>query len=168
MLAAQRADDDPIAVDHIRGAARDWFVRDKEKAIQANPRALALLHWIIDKVIGERRARAFLLEQGERSAHALIGALYDARVIHVIKRGIATHDRPGVRFDVYSLDYGCYVELMTTARAPLGLFEAVVEEGGDEEFVEVPVDDYRSIRRAILDLDEFERDYASRVAQRPD
>jgi hypothetical protein len=28
----------------------------------------------------------------------------------------------------------------------------------------VPVDDYRSIRRAILDLDEFEADFDSRLA----
>lgn len=163
MLAAQRADEAAISVDHVRGAARDWYVRDKEKAIQGNPQALALLHWVIDKVIGERRARAFLLEQGERASHPLIGALYDARVIHVIKRGVATHDRPGVRYDVYSLDYGCYVELMTTARAPLGLFEVEVEDG-ELGFVEVPTDDYRSIRRAILELEEFEEDYEARAA----
>jgi hypothetical protein len=162
LVAARRADDDPIGVDHVRGAAREWYVRNKEKSVSANPGAKALLHWIIDKVIGERRARAFLLEQGEAAMHPLIGALYDARVLHIIKRGVSTHDRPGVRFDVYALDYGCYVELMTTANPPLGLFEVEATEGQDT-FVQVPTDDYRSIRRAILDLDEFERDYASRL-----
>jgi hypothetical protein len=161
IMAARRADDDLIGVDHVRGVARDWYLRNKEKAISANAEAQALLHWIIDKVIGERRARAFLLAQGEASAHPLINVLYDARVLHIIKRGVSTHDRPGMRFDVYGLDYGCYVELMTGAKAPLALFEAE-NTNGDEEFVEVPADDYRSIRRAILDLDEFEQDYASR------
>jgi hypothetical protein len=33
------------------------------------------------------------------------------------------------------------------------------------EFVEVPVDDYRSIRRAILDLDGFEAAYAARAGE---
>jgi hypothetical protein len=165
MLAAQRAGDDAISVDNVRGAARDWYARDKEKAVSANPKATALLHWTIDKVIGERRARAFLLQQGERTSHPLIGALYDARVLHVVKKSVATHDRPGVRYDVYGLDYGCYVELVTTAKAPLGLFQAELNDGSDS-FVEVPTDDYRSIRRAILDLDEFEQDFASRLAER--
>ena len=122
----------------------------------ANDEARRLLHWIIDTVIGERRARAFLLEQGEAKSHPLIGSLYDARVLHVAKRGVATHDQPGVRFDVYQLDFGCYVELLTTVRAPEGLFE-VENEAGDTKYVDVPTEDYRSIRRAILDLDEFDR-----------
>jgi hypothetical protein len=163
MLAAQRAGDSSISVDNVRGAARDWYARDKEKAISANPKASALLHWTIDKVIGERHARAFLLRQGEQTAHPLIGALYDERVLHVVKKSVATHDEPGVRYDVYGLDFGCYVELVSTAKAPLGLFEAEIEDGKDE-FVEVPVDDYRSIRRAILDLDAFEADFESRLA----
>jgi hypothetical protein len=37
-----------------------------------------------------------------------------------------------------------------------GLF-AIIDENGREQFVEVPQDDYRSIRRATLDLDAFDR-----------
>jgi hypothetical protein len=62
-LAAQRADDDPIAVEHIRGAARRWYLQNKEKEVPDE--AKALLHWIIDEVIDRPRARAFLLEQGD-------------------------------------------------------------------------------------------------------
>lgn len=153
-LAAQRAGDEPISVQHVRTAAHRWYVSDKEKTVQANPEAAALLHWIIDKVIGERRARAFLLEQGTRASHPLITELYDSRVLHVIKRS-ASRDQPGVRYDVYALDFGCYVELITTTKAPAGLYEA--EANGDSGWVEVPTDDYRSIRRAILDLAEFDR-----------
>jgi hypothetical protein len=153
-IAAQRALDDPIGVEHVRAAARRWYTTDKETAVQSNPDAAGLLHWIIDTVIGERRARAFLLEQGAQASHPLITDLYDARVLHVIKRSVSSRDRPGVRYDVYALDFGCYVELVTTTKAPQGLFE-VDGEDDDGEFVEVPVDDYRSIRRAVLDLDEF-------------
>ncbi|MGZ4238698.1 MAG: hypothetical protein ACXVWT_21825 [Solirubrobacteraceae bacterium] len=150
-IAAQRADDGPIAVEHIRSAARRWYLGDKEKDVPEE--ALALLHWIVDIVIGERRARAFLLEQARRDDH-LIETLYDARVLHVIKRGVSALDRAGVRFDVYALDYGCYVELINTAKAPEGLFE-VGSDATDGSWVEVPVNDYRSIRRAILELDHF-------------
>jgi hypothetical protein len=43
-------------------------------------------------------------------------------------------------------------EQLSTARSPQGLFES-----DDASFVEVPPDDYRAIRRAILNLAEFEK-----------
>ena len=151
-LAAQTADDRQLSVPVVRQAARTWYLRDKENAVSSDPSASALLHFIQDDVIGNRRARAFLLEQ-RQGADPLIASLYNARVLHGIKRGVAANDRPGVRFDVYAIDYGAYVQLTSTAKATLGLFSA--EGEGGEEYVEVPADDYRSIRRAILDLDEF-------------
>ncbi|MGI8425937.1 MAG: hypothetical protein ACR2M4_04930 [Actinomycetota bacterium] len=103
-------------------------------------------------MIGERRARAFLLRSD--AADELIEALYDARVLHVLKRSVSTHDQPGVRFDVYKMDYGCYVDLIATAKAPQGLLPSDDEAGGPERYLDVPPDDYRSIRRAIsLDRD---------------
>jgi hypothetical protein len=153
-IAATHAGDQRISVPDIRAAARRWYLGDKEPAATANPEARQLLHWIIDEVIGGRRARAFLLRQGDDQSHPLVQGLYDARVLHVIKKGVAARDQPGIRFNVYCLDYGCYVELITTDTAPLGLFEA--EDDGGDQFVSVPKDDYRSIRRAILSLDAFE------------
>ncbi len=154
MLAAMKAGSDPIGVPHVRRAAQDWYQRDKGRAIEANPQASALLHWIIDEVIGERQARGFLLLPVEAN-HPLIRELYDARILHIIKRGYSAQDEPGVRYDVFQIDYGCYVDLIATGtRAPLGLFEVETTEGS--EFVDVPADDYRSIRRAILRIDDFE------------
>jgi hypothetical protein len=73
-------------------------------------------------------------------------------LLHILKRGRSSPHEPGVRYDVYNLDYGCYVELLrTTTRTPLGLLLT-----DDDTYVEVPPDDYRSVRRAILrpeDLD---------------
>jgi hypothetical protein len=149
-LAAQRALAEAISVAHVRVAARNWFQRDKEKAVSADDEAHGLLQRIIRKVIGDRRARAFLLRSG--SANKVIESLYDARVLHILKRGVSTHDQPGVRYDVYKLDYGCYVDLITTARAPLGLLPGDQRDGA---YVDVPPDDYRSIRRAILDLEKL-------------
>lgn len=151
-MAATRAADDVIAVPHIRSAARAWYQRDKEAALSDEARAL--LVWIMSEVIGERQARAFMLEQGADRRHPLIQSLYDARVLHLLRRGIAARDRPGVRFNGWGLDYGCYVDLVNTVKAPQGLF--TVESDDGDAFVDVPSDDYRSIRRAILDLDTFE------------
>ena len=151
-LAAQQAGEGAIGVQHVRTAARNWYLRDKETAVGANPDALRLLHWIIDKVIGKKQTKGFLLDQRDGATSTLIGHLYDERVLHVVRRGISSRDAPGVRFNAYGLDYGCYVHL-TAAKAPEGLF--YVEGADGAELVEVPGDDYRSIRTALLDLDEF-------------
>lgn len=150
--AAMKAGTDKIAINHIRDASRIWYNRDKEKSVSANDEAIRLLRWIIDEVIGARNARAFLLRSDIESE--IIDYLYDARVIHMIKQSVSGKDAPGIRYNVYSIDYGCYVDLINTTRAPKGLFEVETDEG--VEFVTVPQNDYRAIRRAILNLDEFE------------
>jgi hypothetical protein len=154
-LCAQKATSNPISIGHIRAAAKTWYVRDKEAAVSANAEARNLLHWINDEVIAHRRARAFLLKSG--ISHPLIDALFDARVLHFLKRNISAHDQPGVRYDAYKIDYGCYVDLLTTANEPAGLLPADENTAdGKQQYVAVPPDDYRAIRRAILDLTAFE------------
>ena len=152
-LAAQSDFARSISMETVRKASKTWYQRDKETAVAANAKAMGLLHWIIDKVIAHRRARAFLLQRTVSSD--LIDNLFDARVLHLLKRNISAHDRPGMRYDVYKIDYGCYVDLLLTARSPLGLFETDVGS-----YVDVPPDDYRAIRRAILDIGEFEQETA--------
>jgi hypothetical protein len=153
-LAAQQAQDDRISVSDIRSAARRWYQRDKEAAVATNESAERLLNWIVDRVIGLKRTKGFLLDP-RGFMDPGVRALYDARVLHLLRRGISSRDSPGVRFNAYALDFGCYVHL-TAARAPTSLFEAETEDGAMS--VTVPGDDYRSIRTAILDLSEF---YAS-------
>ena len=75
-----------------------------------------------------------------------------------MKRGISAHDQPGIRYDVYKLDFGCYVDLIATVRAPQGLLALDIGADSEGAFIEVPPDDYRSIRRAILNLEQFERE----------
>ena len=157
IIAAQHALDEPISIPNIRVAAKKWFQQGKEQTVQ-DEKAKALLRWVIDEVIAHRQARAFLLRSDSR--HGLIESLFDARILHIVKKGVSSHDTPGVRYDVYSIDYGCYVDLMNTARAPKGLFE-VAETDSDAVYVDVPVNDYRSIRRAILDLEKFEESRAN-------
>lgn len=148
-LAAQKEYGNQISMDTIRKSSKTWYQRDKETAVSAHSHSLELLHWIVDRVIGHRKARAFLLRQGV--SHDLIDNLFDSRVLHLLKRSISAHDKPGIRYDAYKIDYGCYVDLLATARSPQGLLN--LDEGG---FSDVPPDDYRAIRRAILDLEEFD------------
>jgi hypothetical protein len=133
-----------VAMQHVRAAARDWYNQDKAAAVRSSPDLNRLLAHIVDQVIGTRRARAFMFSSNVR--HVGIEKLFDSRLLHLLKKNVSAHDQPGARFDVYKIDYGCYVDLINTAKAPHGLFELDDDQG----FTEVPRDDYRSIRRAIL------------------
>lgn len=144
---ATKAYGNKIAMQHVRGAARDWYQQDKHAVIRSNKDLQDLLTRIVDDIIGRRRARAFLFLSNYRSP--AIDKLFDARLLHVLKRNISSHDEPGVRYDVYKIDYGCYVDLINTIKSPQGLF-SVFDGDSQEDFVEVPKDDYRSIRGAIL------------------
>lgn len=158
--AGFRAGNHKISVGDVRVAARSWFQADKEAALQSRARAQQLLHWIIDKVIRQKRARGFLVSQ--RSAEdLLLLALFDARVLHLVRRGYSGQDAPGERYDVWVIDYGAYVDLIHTSAAPRGLLPN--GEDADGGFVEVPTQDLRAIRRAILDLGEFEREQESQL-----
>lgn len=140
----------------MRAAARAWFQNDKEAALRSRDEALRLLNWVIDKVIREKRARGFLVNQKSASAPLLL-ALFDARVLHVVRRGYSAQDEPGERYDVYVIDYGAYVDLIHTKNEPLGTLPLDGLDGGDGGYVDVPTQDLRAIRRAVLDLDEFIR-----------
>ena len=134
-----------IERDAVLEAARQWFEQDKEQNLSDELRAV--LRRITDEVIGSRKARSFLLPR-ELSAHSTVQQLFDLRVLHLVQRGYADKDRPGVRYNIYSLDYGTYVDLMNTSKKPdLGFDE--VEELDEKEYL-VPFDDKRSIRRIIL------------------
>lgn len=133
-----------IAMSHVRAGARDWFNQDKAAVIRNDMVLADLLQLIVTRVIGDRRARAFLFTSKGRSVG--IDRLFDARLLHVLRKNVSSNDAPGERYDVYKIDYGCYVDLINTTKAPEGLIE------DDDGFTEVPKDDYRSIRRAILTI----------------
>lgn len=158
--AAMRAGAERISVPLVREAARSWYHSDKTKAIESREEARNLLNWIIDRVIRIKRARAFLVSE-DHSRDPLLLSLFDARVLHIVRRGYSAQDRPGERYDVWVIDYGAYVDLIQTKNAPRGflpLDDADGDGDGDGDYVdlaEVPKQDLRAIRRAILDLDAY-------------
>lgn len=141
---AHRRDRSTIDRKAVVEASRQWFEQDKAHGL--DDQMQLTLRRIVDDVIGDKKARSFLLPRNlER--HPMIQKLFDARVLHHMQRGYADKDNPGVRYNIYTLDYGTYVDLIGTSKEPqMDLFKRSI----DEEVV-VPFDDKRSIRRIILD-----------------
>ncbi|MGL5849989.1 MAG: hypothetical protein ACRCZD_04315 [Phycicoccus sp.] len=160
--AGLRAGGSKVAVAHVREAASQLYTTTKAAQLNGIPVARALLDRILNDVISGRKARAFLIKQ-DQTQDTLIQQLVDDRILHIIKRGWSGKDNPGERYDVLQIDYGCYVHLLGTNAAP----QSLLGGNDDEEFsavvgdVEVPDEDYRAIRRAILDLPTMLQDIAA-------
>jgi hypothetical protein len=166
--AGSQAQSGRITVPLVRQAARYWYQSDKSKPLESRAEAQRLLDWTIQRVIREKRARAFLVGKQD-SRDPLLQTLFDARVLHVVRRGYSAQDDPGVRYDVWSIDYGAYVDLLQTKNAPQGLLAVGEDPDSDPTFVDVdvPVQDLRAIRRAVLDLSEFDRSGQTELTPQP-
>ena len=141
---------DTVDQKSVLSASRQWFEQDKQKNLDQE--LSDTLRRIVDEVIGRRRARSFLIPR-ELEKHRMIQRLFDARVLHLMQRGYADKDNPGVRYNIYTLDYGTYVDLLNTSKEPqLDL----IEVSGESSDTVVPFDDKRSIRRIILTEDILE------------
>jgi hypothetical protein len=150
-FSAHRRGKERIDKAAVTEAARLWFEQDKMRNL--DDELQKTLRRIVEEVIGKRKARSFLLPR-ELGGHAVIQRLVDLRVLHLLQRGYADKDKPGVRYDIYTLDYGTYVDLMNTSRRPDMGF-AMSGDRDDGETV-VPFDDKRSIRRIVLTQDVLE------------
>jgi hypothetical protein len=111
-LAAQHANAEPIALADVRNAAKDWYLRDKQNALTVNEPARRTLQLLVDEIVGNRRSRTFVLEQLGYAAYETIDELYDARLLHLLRRGIVDPQHPGRLYDGFAIDYGCYVALL--------------------------------------------------------
>ncbi|WP_052396807.1 hypothetical protein [Kutzneria sp. 744] len=111
-LAAQHANAEPIGIAEVRNAAKDWFLRDKQNALTVNEPARRTLQLLVDEIVGVRRSRTFVLDQLGYAAYETIDELYDARLLHLLRRGIVDPHQPGRLYDGFAIDYGCYVSLL--------------------------------------------------------
>ncbi len=142
-IGSNRRQRDTIDRRAVLEAARQWYEQDKVRELGDDLRQV--LQDIITEVIGNRRSRAFLIPR-DLEKHPVIQRLFDARVLHLMHRGYADKDNPGVRYNIYSIDYGTYVDLLNTSKAP----EIELQERQESAEFVVPFDDKRSIRRIIL------------------
>jgi hypothetical protein len=131
----------------VRNEAREWY--EKDKSAYLDDKMEEVLARIIQEVIGTRQARAFLASRSVQK-HPLLQRLFDARVLHLVQRGYADKDNPGVRYNIYCIDYGAYVDLIGTKSQPQ--LELIMEDADElsPNGPIVPLDDKRSIRRIIL------------------
>ena len=142
-FTSMRKGHDKIEKRTIVEAAQQWFEQDKARELA--PELSTALQRIISEVIGNKKARSFMVPR-ELERNDLVQQLFDARVLHLVARGYADKDNPGHRYNIYTLDYGTYVDLLGTSKAPEGFDEA---SEVNSNFI-VPFDDRRSIRRIIL------------------
>jgi hypothetical protein len=149
--AAQHAGSRPIKERQVSIAARDWCMQDKEGSAVANDKAIELLHWLVDEVVGSRNSTAFFLQQDTDAQHLLVRYLYDARLLHIISKDVAANDKRGMRFTLFKLDYGLYLDI-GPGHAPPSTFRATTGQG--DQWVDF--DDlsprYESINSALIEL----------------
>lgn len=145
-FTSQKKGNDKIEKRTVTEAAQQWFEQDKARELA--PELSDALGRIVAEVIGNKKARSFLAPR-DLERDILLQRLFDARVLHLVTRGYADKDNPGLRYNIYTLDYGTYVNLLGTVKSPQGFEDSAIV---DPEFV-VPFDDRRSIRRIVLTRD---------------
>lgn len=141
-----------IDLHSVEEAARDWYETDKSASLSDQQHTA--LQRIIRDVIGTRQTKMFMLSR-EQADNPMILSLFDLRLIHLIERGYSDKENPGLRYNIYALDYGTYVDLKRTKVEPKGvLFDDLEHTSSDEPLV--PLADKRSIRRVILQTSIFD------------
>jgi hypothetical protein len=128
----------------IRESARLWFEQDKAHDLAADLHLV--LQRIVDEVIGSKKARSFMLPR-TLEKHSTVQKLFDARVLHLMVRGYADKSNPGLRYNIYTIDYGTYVDLINTSQQPQ--LDLIPDDNPGDNVI-VPFDDRRSIRRIVL------------------
>lgn len=154
-LAAQRNPDSQIPASVLKYAALQFFQTEKMQMLPEDSKIM--LDWIRSEVIGTRNTRAFLLSANIDDK--IIDKLFDLRVLHILNRSKSAAHKPGERYVVYKIDYGCYVDLIGTKNYPKGELLPDDEVNEDIFTYDVPEDDARSYRRSILDLNKFYVDH---------
>ncbi|WP_132190492.1 MULTISPECIES: hypothetical protein [Kribbella] len=134
--AALRAGSSPLGVRHLRGAARDYYLTSKTGKNLPSP-SRKVLTTILNEVLGMRRSRFFYLRQDGDATDPRIMELYEHRVLHRLVKGISESENPGILYDGFAIDHGCYIaavgdEFIHLLRDPLaGVPKTAVDLTGD-------------------------------------
>lgn len=143
-----------ITIPHIRDAAGAWYTSEKESNIRAEKEVRETISFLLDRVLKGYKSRTFLVESG-REEHPRLLRLLNERILHRLNAKYSHPDRPGLRYELFTLDYGAYVAYRGTVNEPTqqALFteEELKSLSESEKLGIVPYDDRRSIRRIVFD-----------------
>ncbi len=142
-----------IDLNSVEEAARAWYETDKSTNLSHEQSEA--LHLIINEVIGSRQAKMFMLAR-EHNDDPMVQSLFDLRLLHLVSRGYSDKENPGLRYNIYALDYGTYVDLKRTKSEPEGVIDSDVTIDVASDRI-VPFADKRSIRRIILNPAVFDQ-----------
>jgi hypothetical protein len=113
-LAAGAAYEERIAPAHVATATRDFYLRDKEGNL---PRSAQRVFGNLIEQCAKQRSRLIPLRRDGESNEEVIQRLYDARLIHRVRQGVSLDpQRPSEVYDVYVIDYGCFLGLLKSGR----------------------------------------------------
>lgn len=137
-----------IGVNHVRMSTSQWYQTDKKRQIEKYPECKLLLDKIKDEIVLKKMKTHFLIPQKYADNKHLL-QLIDLRAIHLRKVGYSHKDNSGVAYNVYSIDYGCYVA------------ENIKQVDLDSQLINKinTIENFRDIRRVSLEDDFFDEYY---------
>jgi len=152
----QSTESKSISIPNVVKAAISWFDQEKAANVYAEEAARETLAFLMERVLKGYKARTFLVES-TKAEHPRLVRLLNERVLHRLSGTYHHPDRPGIRHDLFTVDYGAFVRLRGTINE---IREEVFWEMDDPDRLTpsdrnlmVPVDDKRSIRRITFDPD---------------
>lgn len=107
-LAAALTPDAPIGARAVYAASREYFLRDKEGKISAE--ASRRLSYIVQRCVSIE-SRQLALRRPAESDDPVIQSLYDNRLLHRIEKGVTLDGDFTEKYDLYLVDFGCFVDL---------------------------------------------------------
>ena len=141
-----------ISIPHIQNAAASWYANEKEVNIKKEKDIQATINFLLDRVLKNYKSRTFMVEVGQ-DEHPKLLRLLNERIIHKLNIKYSHPDRPGLRYELFTLDYGAYVSYHGTVNEPNQLFlfaEDIALLDEIEKQSILPFDDKRSIRRIVF------------------
>jgi hypothetical protein len=103
-----------VGPSQVATATRDFFLRDKEGNI---PRSAQRVFANLIEQCARQQSRIIPLRRDGESNEETIQRLYDARLIHRVRHGVSLDPQhPAEIYDVYVIDYGCFLGLLESGR----------------------------------------------------
>lgn len=152
----QRRDAKAISIPDITAAASTWFDKEKYANFRDEVGPRKTLEFIINNVFKGYKSRTFMVEASKSQSSSLT-RLLNERVLHKLLGFYSHPDRPGERYELFSVDYGAYIRFKGTGNEPyqtvLPLTQDLESLSQEERNYIVPLDDKRSVRRIVFDPD---------------